>query len=120
MLIEILVSLFLVSGTFFVLVTAIGLLRLRDVYSRLHAVTKSATLGVALLLLASMTFFVDQGGNVLKEALGILFLFLTNPVGGHMIARSSYAVGVRLWDATTIDELDEHGRFAELSPRDRE
>lgn len=120
MLIEILVSLFLVSGTFFVVVTAVGLLRLRDVYSRLHAVTKSATLGVALLLLASITFFAGQGESVLKEGLTIVFLFLTNPVGGHMIARSSYAVGVELWEATTIDELGEHGKFARMSPRDRE
>jgi multicomponent K+:H+ antiporter subunit G len=80
----------LLIGAFFVLVGSIGLLRLPDFLSRLHAPTKATTLGLGGLLLASMIHFSAQRGDLsLHELLVILFLFLTAPVGAYMLAKAA-------------------------------
>ena len=66
------------------------LLRLRDFYSRLHAPTKATTLGVGSLLVASAIFFSHQDqGLSLHEVLVTLFLFITAPVGAHLMAKAA-------------------------------
>jgi len=105
-LIEVLASFCLIAGTFFVILGAIGLLRMPDVYSRLHAVTKSSTLGLAGVLASSALMFGTAGANVTPEVLTVLFVFLTNPVGGHMIARSAYLTGVPLSDRSVMDAMN--------------
>lgn len=107
--IELLATASLVVGTFFVAVAALGLLRLPDIYSRMHAVTKASTLGMAGTLGASILTFAPLGDNVLGEALTMWFVFLTNPVGGHMIARSAYLIGIRMWEGAVVDQLDRAG-----------
>lgn len=110
--VEWIASFCLVAGTFFVVLGALGLLRMPDVYSRLHAVTKSSTLGLAGVLASSALMFGVNGANVLPEVLTILFVFLTNPVGGHMIARSAYLIGVPLTERSVMDAMKragEHG-----------
>lgn len=85
------------------------MLRFRDVYSRLHAATKSATLGVAGILLAAFLFFLLKDGMVSgKLILGILFVLLTSPVSGHLISRAAYRSKVPLWDQTVQDDLKDH------------
>jgi multicomponent Na+:H+ antiporter subunit G len=104
-LIELFVSGALLVGTAFIVISAIGLLRLPDVYSRMHAVTKATTLGLAGILTASAVNGLAAGQNVIGELLTMWFVFMTNPVGGHMIARSAYLVGIPLWSESVIDEL---------------
>jgi len=104
-LIEIVVSGALLIGTAFIVISAIGLLRLPDVYSRMHAVTKATTLGLAGILTASAVNGLAAGQNVIGELLTMWFLFMTNPVGGYMIARSAYLVGTPLWSESVVDEL---------------
>ena len=99
----------LVVGTFFVAVSALGLLRLPDVYSRMHAVTKATTIGLAGMLAASALDGWSDGRGFLAEALTIWFVFLTNPVGGHMIARSAYLTGTPLTKDSVLDQLAEAG-----------
>jgi len=99
----------LIIGTFFVFVSAMGLLRLPDVYSRLHAVTKATTLGMAGILGASAITFAVRGDDVLPEILTVVFIFLTNPVGGHMIARSAYLIGIPMTDLTIVDQMQRAG-----------
>jgi multicomponent Na+:H+ antiporter subunit G len=85
------------------------MLRFRDVYSRLHASTKSATLGVFSILLSSFLFFLLEDGAVSgKLVLGIVFVLLTSPVSAHLISRAAYRSGVALWDKTVQDELKNH------------
>lgn len=106
---EILVSGLLLFGLFFLLTGTLGLLRFRDVYSRMHATSKSTTLGVTGVLLAALLYLRFLGGSSgLKESLTIGFLFLTAPVGAHMIARAAYRAGVPLWQGGVVDELKEH------------
>jgi multicomponent Na+:H+ antiporter subunit G len=79
----------MVLGSFFLLVGTIGLIRLPDVFSRMHATTKSDTLGLGLVLLG---LIVTQGFVLasLKIILIIVFLWLANPTAAHFIARKQY------------------------------
>jgi multicomponent K+:H+ antiporter subunit G len=88
--IELLVSAFLILGSAFALVGAIGLYRLPDFFTRLHGPTKATTLGVGGIVVASMIFFSNQGdGLSLHEILITLFLFLTAPVSAHVLAKAA-------------------------------
>ena len=105
-LLDLVVSLLLLGGLFILLTGSFGLLRLRDVYSRMHATTKSTTLGVAGIVFAALIFLrgLDMSSG-LREVLIVVFLFLTAPVGAHMIARAAYRAGVSLWDGGAVDEF---------------
>ncbi|WP_080876311.1 monovalent cation/H(+) antiporter subunit G [Oceanobacillus timonensis] len=105
--IDILVAIFVVIGVFFAVVSAIGIVRLKDVYSRAHASGKSATLGVIFIMLAVFIHFLSQGIMNAKVLLAIVFLFLTAPVASLMITRSAYRTGVKLDKNTGIDDLKE-------------
>ncbi|RBI61043.1 cation:proton antiporter [halophilic archaeon] len=82
-----------VVGSFFLTVGTIGLLRLPDVYNRLHATSKSTTLGAASLFLAGFVYYGGAGAG-LTSLVGIAFLFLTAPTGAHMISRSAHRMGI--------------------------
>ena len=87
-------SVVLLIGAFFVLVGSVGLLRLPDFLSRLHAPTKATTLGLGGLLLASMIHFSAQRGDLsLHELLVVLFLFLSAPVSAFMLAKAAVHLG---------------------------
>ncbi|MFC4664786.1 MULTISPECIES: monovalent cation/H(+) antiporter subunit G [Oceanobacillus] len=105
--IETIVTVFVVIGVFFAVVSAIGILRLKDVYSRAHASGKSATLGVIFIMLAVFIHFLTQGEMNAKILLAILFLFLTAPVASLMVTRSAYRNGVKLDKNTITDDLKE-------------
>ena len=90
MIIDILISLLILIGAAFVLIGAIGLVRLPDFFTRLHAPTKASTLGVGGLLAASMLFFSSRGEGIsLHEILIIVFLFLTAPVSAHLLTKAA-------------------------------
>ena len=87
---EVLVSIFLVVGALFVLLGSFGLVKLPDIYSRLHAPTKATTLGVGCLLVASAVHASQQtGGLSVHEILITGFLFLTAPISAYLIARAA-------------------------------
>lgn len=87
---EVLVAFFLLAGSLFTLVGAVGLVRLPDFFTRLHSPTKATTLGVGGLLVASMLFFAaGKEGISLHEVLITLFLFITAPVSAHMLAKAA-------------------------------
>ncbi|PSL45066.1 multisubunit sodium/proton antiporter MrpG subunit [Salsuginibacillus halophilus] len=104
--IEILISIFVLIGGFFSLLGSIGILRLKDVYGRIHAATKSATLGVVATITGTFLYFLiidgEFSGNIL---LTILFVFMTAPVAAHIISRSAHRTGIKLWEQSTVDEL---------------
>ena len=87
---EILVSLFVVLGAAFTLIGSIGLVKLPDVFTRLHGPTKATTLGVGGVLIASIIYFSDQGARfTIHEFLILVFLFITAPVSAHLIAKAA-------------------------------
>jgi len=88
-LLEALVSLLLIVGGLFALVGAIGLIRLRDFYMRLHAPTKASTLGLGGVLIGSMMYYGLVGGRVvIHELLVTLFVFMTAPISAHLMVRA--------------------------------
>ncbi|MCU4549006.1 Na+/H+ antiporter subunit G [Acinetobacter pittii] len=92
---EIIVSVFLVFGAFFMLVGSIGMVRLPDLFMRLHAPTKSSTLGLGSFLIASMTFFAFQGRFGFAELLITLLAFITAPVSANLIAQAALHLRLR-------------------------
>ena len=94
----------MITGAAFLLLASIGIIRMPDLYSRIQAATKAATLGVGCIILAMAIHFVDLGITV-RALLVIAFLFLTQPVAAHVIGRAAYFVGVPLWENTIMDEL---------------
>lgn len=94
--IEILVSVLILAGALFTFIGALGLLRLRDFYTRLHAPTKATTLGVGSLLLASALWFSTRGtGLSLHEVLVTVFLFITAPVSAQLLAKAGLHLGLQ-------------------------
>ncbi len=85
--IDVLVGLFLVAGATFVLIAAIGIVRLPDLLTRMHASTKAGTLG-ALLVLVGVAIHEGTGEVVSKVVATTLFLLLTAPIAAHMIGRA--------------------------------
>jgi multicomponent K+:H+ antiporter subunit G len=102
---DLLLSILILVGATFTLIGSLGLLRLRDFYSRLHAPTKATTLGVGSLLIASAIYFSTRGdGLSLHEVLVTLFLFITAPVGAHLMAKA--ALHLRLESQAALPEED--------------
>lgn len=103
---EIVASILLLVGTAFTLIGSIGLVRLPDFYARVHAPTKATTLGVSSVLAAAA--LTIPGGVVavgLKLLLVIVFLFLTAPIGAHMVGRTARHAGILYCPETHVDEL---------------
>jgi len=88
-LLDLLTALLLFFGAVFALIGSIGLVRMPDIYTRLHGPTKVTTLGVGSILLGSMLFFSVRDGLSLHELLVSVFLFLTAPVSAHLLARAA-------------------------------
>ncbi|WP_296430492.1 monovalent cation/H(+) antiporter subunit G [Yoonia sp.] len=86
--INIIISVFLLLGSFFALIAAIGVLRLPDVLTRMHASTKAGILGSSLILIGGAIYLQETEITVRVIAI-ILFLMLTSPIGAHMIGRAS-------------------------------
>ena len=112
--IEILISVLIIIGVFFILAGSIGLLRLPDLYNRTHAATKSATIGVMSVVLAATLFFSSHSEVTSgKLILTIVFVFITAPVAGQMISRAAYRVGVKVWDKSVMDDFKSQYRQTE-------
>ncbi|WP_100013294.1 Na+/H+ antiporter subunit G [Lentibacillus sediminis] len=103
---EFIAALLILVGSMMAVVSAIGIIRFPDVYTRSHAATKSSTLAVLLTLSgAFLLFWINQSFVSVRILLGIAFVFLTAPVSGHMISRAAYRRKVKMSDTTVEDEL---------------
>jgi multicomponent Na+:H+ antiporter subunit G len=98
-----------VAGASFMLLAAVGVARLPDVWMRMHASTKSATFGIGCMALALAASHLHDLGVVMRSIIIIGFVFQTAPVAGHMIGRAAYLMGVVPWRGTKLDELK--GRY---------
>ena len=103
----ILASILLFTGSCFTLLAAFGIVRLPDLFTRLHAATKASTLGVGCLMAAVAIHFGSVQATTRAVATTI-FLLLTAPVGAHLLARAAYWMGVQFWDGTQTDEFRSH------------
>jgi multicomponent Na+:H+ antiporter subunit G len=101
-------SALLLSGVALALLAGLGLVRFPDVFSRMHAATKPATLGM-LLVTVGAALRQDEGSNATKLLLVAAFQFLTAPVAAHMIGRAAYRSGTGALDELVVDELKDAG-----------
>lgn len=105
---EILAIICILIGAAFMLISAIGVVRLPDLYLRMSSSTKSSTLGVIFILLAA-AFFFDELSVISRAIAAIAFLLLTAPVAAHRMGRAAYFNGVPLWEGTRYNDL--RGRY---------
>jgi multicomponent Na+:H+ antiporter subunit G len=110
---EVLSASLLLLGAFFVLVSAIGILRFPDLYMRMHGATKAGTLGAGLILLGASVLFGTLGVTV-KAMTVFVFLLLTAPVAAHVLGRAAHHENVPKWERTGVDELE--GRYDRSDP----
>ncbi|MCO6487079.1 MAG: monovalent cation/H(+) antiporter subunit G [Phaeodactylibacter sp.] len=104
MITEILILALAFLGALFILLAAVGLVRMPDLYLRISVTTKAATLGIGLLLACAALHFNDLAITSRVLAI-ILFLLLTAPVGAHLLGRASYFVNVPMWKNSVMDDL---------------
>lgn len=101
-------ALLILTGGIASVISVFGLIRLPDVYTRSHAATKSSTLAVLLTLSGTFLYFWFHEQFIsVRVLLGIVFVFLTAPVAGHLIIRAAYRSKVKLADISVADELYE-------------
>ncbi len=84
---KIIIAFLILAGAAFMLIAAVGLLRFKDLYSRMHATTKATSFGI-LLLIGGVSLFFCSGIVFLKALLIIVFIYLTAPLAAHSIASS--------------------------------
>lgn len=104
---EVLVSILLLLGASFMVLASVGVLRLPDLPTRMHATTKAGALG-AMLTMGGVAFYFADSIVVARAIAIVVFIFLTAPIAAHVIGRAGYFTGVELWEGTVKDELREH------------
>ena len=95
-----------VVGSLFALTASIGLLRLPDFYTRMHASSKAGTLGSCVMLIA-LAVYADDLAVTTRALGGVVFFLLTAPVSAHLLAKAAHASGLRLWDRSVLDNYAE-------------
>jgi multicomponent Na+:H+ antiporter subunit G len=108
------VSVLMLVGALFSLVAAIGIVRLPDLYSRMHAASKAGTVGSGLLLLAA-GIHAHDAAILARSVAGFIFFVLTAPIAAHLLARAAHLTGQRLTPPSVLDELEEAGKYPQVS-----
>ena len=109
---EILVSILIISGLLILSLSVYGMLKMPDVYTRIHAASKAAFLGIMPFLLAAT--FVGELAITSRAILIALFLLLTTPISGHIIGQAAYLTNEPM---ETEGAFDESGKQLPEEPR---
>lgn len=119
--IEFIGGIIILIGAAFSLIAGIGLVRLPDIYLRMHAATKAGTLGAGLVLIA-LALEAQQLEVAARAVTGLLFMLFTAPIAAHLLGRAGYLSGAPLWSRTRFDELadkyDADGRRLDGTPKE--
>lgn len=99
-------------GLFFTFVSAVGVLRLPDVYARAHTASQTDTLGAGMAL-AAVALALGYQNATIYTVLLLFFVFITNPTAAHAIARSAADTGITPW---TTDEVTDDDEVAPTEP----
>lgn len=105
--IEIIVSVLLLAGAAFMLLAAVGILRLPDLPTRMHASTKAGAMG-AMFTMGGVAFYFADSIVFARAFAIVVFILITSPIAAHVIGRAGYFTGTTLWDGTVKDELREN------------
>jgi multicomponent Na+:H+ antiporter subunit G len=105
MIVDVISAVMILTGAVLAAIAGLGLQRFPDVFARMHAATKPATLGLVLVLAGAALRFTATG-DVVKLLLVVALQFITAPVGAHLIGRAAYGAGTELAPTTAVDELE--------------
>ncbi|MFW5824549.1 MAG: monovalent cation/H(+) antiporter subunit G [Marinobacter sp.] len=103
--IEWLVAILLLAGASFMLLAAVGIVRLPDLPTRMHASTKAGAMGAMLIMAGVAVHFMHVPEVITRSIAIVIFILLTAPIAAHVIGRAGYFLGTPLWDGTVKDEL---------------
>ncbi len=106
-------------GIIFILISAIGIIKMPDVYTRMSAVTKAVTLGVGFILLGVIIHFNDTS-VFLKATVIFMFLLFSLAVAAHVIGLAAYRDNTPMTDLTFLDELKEDENIHQIKNEDSE
>lgn len=112
---DLLTAFFMVVGSLFMVLAAVGVFRMPDLYTRMHAASKVGTVGVICVMLSVALHFGDLG-IATRAILIILFFLITAPVAAHMIARSAYFARTPMWKGSVVNEWPETERDVRSGP----
>lgn len=93
-------SILILIGLFFMIVGSFGLLRLPDFFSRTHAASKVDTVGIVIALIG-ISFLGRGWVDADKALLAAFLIMLTNPVSAHALARAAFSAGHKPWKMAT-------------------
>ena len=98
-----LLVLLLLVGAAAMVLAGVGIVRMPDLYLRMQAATKSSTLGIAALGMATA---LHHGSTEAWWAVGLLlaFFFLTGPVAAHALGRAAWSARVPFWEPTRFED----------------
>jgi len=94
-------------GTFFYVLSSLGLIRMPDVYNRMQTATKSATLGSLGVIIGTGIWAIGEVESMSwlpKTVVIAVFLLLTNPISAHALIRAAYNKGIPLWEGSVVDK----------------
>ena len=91
-------------GAALMLIASIGVVRMPDLFTRMQATTKAATLGAGLVMLGTAVHFSTFSVTT-RAVAAIAFVLLTAPIAAHLLGRAAYFLGVPLWEGSVRDEL---------------
>jgi multicomponent Na+:H+ antiporter subunit G len=98
------VAVLMLVGSLFCLVAAVGIIRLPDIYSRMHAASKAGTVGSGMLLLG-VGIHAQDFSTFTRALAGVVFFILTAPISAHLLARSAHKAGYSLSLSSVRDDL---------------
>ncbi|MBM4460867.1 MAG: Na+/H+ antiporter subunit G [Chloroflexi bacterium] len=104
---EVVTGMLILVGAILMFLAGLGITRMPDLFLRMSATTKVATLGLGAVMLAVVIYFDDLVATSHAVAT-ILFVFLSAPVAAHIIGRAAYFSKVPLWEGTVTDQLRGH------------
>lgn len=106
--IDIIVAIIATIAAVFILLAAIGIIKMPDTFLRISATTKASTFGVGLSMLCAAIYFQDMA-ITFKIIAVVSFLLLTAPVGAHLLCRTCKIIGIPQWDKYVINDMK--GRY---------
>lgn len=91
-----LASILILLGALFSFIAALGIIRMPDLYCRMHAATKAGAFGLTLILLG-LCVLIPEPRVIIQSTLIIAFFYLTTPIAGQMIGRAAIIRGIPFW-----------------------
>jgi multicomponent Na+:H+ antiporter subunit G len=116
---EIVVGIFLIIGSLVILLAGLGVVKMPDIYLRMSATAKAATLGISIILI-STGFHFGTTEIISRTTLIVVFLMITAPVASHLLGRAAYLNKLPLWEKTTRDDLGESLKEKQTSQKDQD